>query len=194
VNFELRSVTIARSITERMEFKSTKNDKSRTISMPEALCSILKTYGSAQAEEKLFLGGAYQDEDLLFARADGSPVDPWNFGRAVLDCIKRANVTPITLHGLRGHSRESVCASGRPGRGRQSAPRPCVNRCHSRALSARLPKPRRRGGRCPGPPGRLKSKEKEALHLMHFDAQRLRCRENSCKIRTILVAPAGFEV
>jgi integrase len=109
VNFELRSVTIARSITERMEFKSTKNDKSRTISMPEGLCSILNTYSAAQAEEKLFLGGAYQDEDLVFARADGSPVDPWNFGRAVLDCIKRAKVTPITLHGLRD-THASLCA------------------------------------------------------------------------------------
>jgi integrase len=92
-----------------MEFKSTKNDKSRTISMPEALCSILKAYSAAQAEEKLFLGGAYQDEDLVFARADGSPVDPWNFGRAVLDCIKRAKVTPITLHGLRD-THASLCA------------------------------------------------------------------------------------
>jgi integrase len=109
VNFDLRSVIIARSITERMEFKSTKNDKSRTISMPELLCSILKTHSAAQVEEKLFLGGAYQDEDLVFARADGSPVDPWNFGRAVLDCIKRAKVTPITLHGLRD-THASLCA------------------------------------------------------------------------------------
>lgn len=100
MNFELRSVTIARSITERMEFKSTKNDKSRTISMSETLCAILKMHRAAQAKERLFLGGAYQDEDLVFARADGSPVDPWSFGRAVLDCIKRAKVTPITLHGL----------------------------------------------------------------------------------------------
>jgi integrase len=38
---------------------------------------------------------------FIFALADGSPVDPWNFGRAVLDCIKRSKVTPITLHGLR---------------------------------------------------------------------------------------------
>jgi integrase len=109
VNFELRWVTIARSITERMEFKSTKNDKSRTISMPETLCSILKTHRVAQAEERVFFRGAYQDEDLVFARPDGSPVDPWNFGRAVLDCIKRAKVTPITLHGLRD-THASLCA------------------------------------------------------------------------------------
>lgn len=109
VNFDQRSVTIARSITERMEFKSTKSDKSRTISMPETLCSILKTHRAEQSKEKLFLGAAYRAEDLVFARADGSPVDPWNFGRAVLDCIKRAKVTPITLHGLRD-THASLCA------------------------------------------------------------------------------------
>ncbi len=45
----------------------------------------------------------------MFARTDGSPNDPWNFGRTVLDCIKRAGVTPITLHGLRD-THASLCA------------------------------------------------------------------------------------
>jgi integrase len=109
VSFDLRSVTIARSVTERMEFKSTKNDKSRTISMPETLCAILRAYETEQAKEKQSLGTAYRNEDLVFAHADGSAVDPWNFGRAVLDCIKRAKVTPITLHGLRD-THASLCA------------------------------------------------------------------------------------
>ena len=34
---------------------------------------------------------------------------PWNFGRAVPDCIKRAKVTPITLHRLRD-THASLCA------------------------------------------------------------------------------------
>ena len=59
--------------------------------MPEALCSILQTQNAAQVEEKLFLGGAYRDEDLVFPRPDGSPVDPRNFGRAVLDCAAETN-------------------------------------------------------------------------------------------------------
>jgi integrase len=109
VNLELRFVTISRSITERMEFKSPKNDKSRTISMPETLRSILKSHRASQAKEKLFLGGAYRDNDLVFAHADGSPVGPWNFGRAVLDCIRRAKVAAITLHGLRD-THASLCA------------------------------------------------------------------------------------
>jgi integrase len=109
VNFELRSVTIARSITERMEVKATKNDKSRTISMPQPLVAILEAHQAEQEKEKVALGSAYLDEDLVFARADGSPIDPWNFGRAVLDCIRRAKVTPITLHGLRD-THASLCA------------------------------------------------------------------------------------
>ena len=109
MSFELRSVTIARSITERMEVKATKNDKSRRISMPEPLVAILKAHQAQQEKEKAVLGSAYRDEDLVFARADGSAVNPWNFGRSVLDCIKRAKVTPITLHGLRD-THASLCA------------------------------------------------------------------------------------
>lgn len=109
VHFEQRSVTISRSITERLEFKAPKNDRSRTITMPETLCAILRTHHAAQAKERLALGSAYQNADLVFAHADGSPIDPWNFGRAVLDCVKRSGVTPITLHGLRD-THASLCA------------------------------------------------------------------------------------
>jgi integrase len=109
VNLDMRSVTIARSITERMEIKGTKSDKERTISMPETLCAILRTHRAEQGKEKLLLGPSYNEGGFVFARADGSPVDPWNFGRAVLDCIKRSGVTPITLHGLRD-THASLCA------------------------------------------------------------------------------------
>lgn len=58
----------------------------------------VKAHGAARAEEKLSLGGAYQDEDLVFARADGLSVDPWTFGRALLDCIRRTHPkTPTAL-------------------------------------------------------------------------------------------------
>jgi integrase len=109
VHFDRTSVTIERSLTEHLEFKAPKNDRGRTISMPEGLCTILKSHRAEQAKEKLALGAAYNDHGLVFARADGSPVDPWNFGRAVLDCIKRSGVTPITLHGLRD-THASLCA------------------------------------------------------------------------------------
>lgn len=106
---DLEWVTISRSVTERMEFKSTKNDKSRRIKVPAKLRVILESHRAEQNKERSYFGEAYQDSDLVFARPDGSAVDPWNFGRAVLDCIKRAKVTPITLHGLRD-THASLCA------------------------------------------------------------------------------------
>ena len=54
--------------------------------MPETLCAILKTHHATQAKERLALGSNYKNGDLVFAHADGSPISPWNFGRAVLDC------------------------------------------------------------------------------------------------------------
>jgi integrase len=89
--------------------KAPKNDKSRTISIEETLCSILRTHRAAQAAERLVMGEAYQDGDYVFAHADGSLVDPWNFGSACRDLIVRAGVTRITLHGLRD-THASLCA------------------------------------------------------------------------------------
>lgn len=109
LDFERRCVTIARSVTERLEFKAPKNDRTRTISVPSTLVSILQAHRVRQAKERLALGTPYKNVDLVFACEDGSPINPWNFGRAVLDCVKRAGVTPITLHGLRD-TRASLCA------------------------------------------------------------------------------------
>jgi len=114
VNFEEGALTISRSVTERLEFKATKNDKAEVITMEGDLATVLKAHRAMQAEERLFLGPAYKDQDLVFAHADGAPVKPWNFGRAVLDCIKRAKVTPITLHGLRRTQGSLLSKAGVP--------------------------------------------------------------------------------
>jgi len=114
LNFEEKSVTIARSLTEQMTVKAPKNDEARTISMSEKLCKILRAHRAAQAQERLRLGGKYQDGGLVFARADGSPINPWNFGRAVSDLIVRAGVTPITLHGLRDTHASLLAKAGVP--------------------------------------------------------------------------------
>lgn len=114
VNLKEKVITIARSLTERMEFKAPKNDRTRMVEIEDDLCEILRAHEAEQAKEKRALGPAYRDEGLVFARADGSPVDPWNFGRAVLDCIKRAEVTPITLHGLRDTNASLLSRAGVP--------------------------------------------------------------------------------
>ncbi len=114
VSFENKTVTIARSLTEQLTFKAPKNDKTRTLSMPEALMAVLRDHKAAQAEERHLLGEAYSNGDLVFAKPDGSANDPWNFGSAVQDCIKRAKVSPITLHGLRDTHASLLAKAGVP--------------------------------------------------------------------------------
>ncbi len=92
-----------------MTFKPPKSDRERTIIVSDTLCAILRTHKAKQAEARLGVGAAHKDEDLVFAHADGSPIDPWNFGRAVGGLIRRSGVTPITLHGLRD-THASLCA------------------------------------------------------------------------------------
>jgi integrase len=73
-----------------------------------------KEHRDAQDEEKRLLGAAYQDQGLVFARAGGSVVDPWNYGRAVSDIVRRAGVKSITLHGLRDTHASLLAQAGVP--------------------------------------------------------------------------------
>ena len=114
VQWDAKSVTITQSLTQGLVFKAPKNDKTRTISVEESLLSILRTHKAAQAKDRLALGGAYKDADLLFALADGSPVTPWNFGSAFQDLIKRSGVTTISLHGLRDTHASLLAKAGVP--------------------------------------------------------------------------------
>ncbi|HEX3456777.1 MAG TPA: site-specific integrase, partial [Candidatus Baltobacteraceae bacterium] len=103
VDFDKNEVKIQWSLTEAMDFKNTKTDQTRTLTMPPSLRDILEAHRERQDEERRFMGKGYKDQDLVFARVDGSPIDPWNFGEAVTACIERAKVTDehLTLHNLR---------------------------------------------------------------------------------------------
>lgn len=114
VSFENKTVTIARSLTERMTFKAPKNDRTRTLATSETLCAVLRSHKAAQAKDRLALGEAYKDQGLVFCHADGSPIDPWNFGSAVRDCIARSGVAKITLHGLRDTHASLLAKAGVP--------------------------------------------------------------------------------
>jgi integrase len=113
VNFDDSTVTISRSLTERLEFKTPKNDKSKTLTMPQALVAALKTHRAGQAKGRLFLGPAYKDQSLVLAHADGSPIAPWNFGRAVRDLMLRTGITG-TLHSLRDTHASLLAKAGVP--------------------------------------------------------------------------------
>jgi integrase len=88
--------------------------RARTIVIAPDLIAILRAHKARQAEERLLLGVAYHDINLVFARPDGSPVTPWNFGAAFKGLVIRAKVTPIILHDLRDTHASLLAKAGVP--------------------------------------------------------------------------------
>jgi len=111
------TATIRESLSDPksgLAFKKPKNGKARTIVIAADMIAILRTHKAKQAEERLFVGEAYQDLNLVFARPDGSAVTPWNFGAAFKDLVGRAKVVPITLHDLRDTHASLLAKAGVP--------------------------------------------------------------------------------
>lgn len=62
----------------------------------------LKAHKARQAQEKLLLGQAYQDNDLVFATAEGKPVEPRNLLRKHKAILKKAGLrSEIRIHDIR---------------------------------------------------------------------------------------------
>lgn len=115
LNLHTNAVTIRRSLARThgrgLFFKEPKNGKARTIVMPIRLVAILQQHRQRQEQERDALGRGYQDGGLVFARPDGSLVNPRTFGNRVIDLAIRAGVRPITAHCLRD-THASLLANG----------------------------------------------------------------------------------
>ncbi len=110
LDLDAGTVAIRRSLQQTkagLAFKSTKTDRERAFTIGPALVAILRKHRAEQDEVKALLRSAYHDDGLVFARADGSAIIPWNFGAAFRDLVRRAAVPRIRLHDLR-HTHASL--------------------------------------------------------------------------------------
>jgi integrase len=69
--------------------------------MPPVFMKLLRSHKARQATEKLRLGALYQDNDLVCAGPDGSPVVPHKLSDAFRAAVTRVDVPKVTFHGLR---------------------------------------------------------------------------------------------
>jgi integrase len=67
----------------------------------------LRQHREAQASDRQEWGDDYGDEDLVFAREDGSPVHPHSFSQTFERVVARSGLPRIPLHGLR-HTHATV--------------------------------------------------------------------------------------
>jgi integrase len=76
-------------------------ESERVIALDDDTIAVLTAHKARQYAERRLLGPAYQDDGLVFAKADGSPLHPEYVSRHLRVLIKRAGVPPITFHQLR---------------------------------------------------------------------------------------------
>ena len=86
----------------RLVFQEPKTERSRrTVPLPVACLTALRSHKARQAAEKLSLGQAYQDHGLVFCREDGRPLDLRVFAAALHRVLAAAGLPRIRLHDSR---------------------------------------------------------------------------------------------
>lgn len=86
---------------------SPKTHQARTIDLDSVTVERLRQHRERQSEDRQEWGDDYRDEDLVFAREDGSPIHPHSFSQTFERVVARSSLRPIPLHGLR-HTHATV--------------------------------------------------------------------------------------
>ena len=73
----------------------------RRIALDVGTVAVLRALKAAQAAEKLKLGQAYIDHDLVFCWEDGRPIQPNAFSKSFGAAVARAGLPRIRVHDLR---------------------------------------------------------------------------------------------
>lgn len=90
------------------------NTSCRTLELSEGIVSLLKKHRLAQKENKMKLGSAYIDNDLVCCYPDGNIIQPKNFSKKFSNFLKRNGLKHIRLHDLRHTNATLMLSYGIP--------------------------------------------------------------------------------
>jgi integrase len=97
-----------------LRFKAPKTRHGRrTISLPASVLDLLRAHWKAQVEMRLALGlGRPDDDGLVFARPDGSPMSPDNLSRDWRRAVAKFGLPQVSFHALRHSHASALIAAG----------------------------------------------------------------------------------
>lgn len=84
----------------------------RSVALDPTTVAAMRAHRVRQNEERLAFGPGYQDADLVFARADGSPEDPDAISQAFERLERRVGLPRIRFHDLRHTHATLALAAG----------------------------------------------------------------------------------
>jgi len=73
----------------------------RSVAIAADTVRVLRQHRAKQAEERLALGAAYNDQNLVFTTPLGTPIDPSNLRRAWELVVEQAGIGHVRFHDLR---------------------------------------------------------------------------------------------
>jgi integrase len=83
-------------------YQAPKSEKSiRVVSFPDSLAEILEKHRQQQLENMSRFGKYYNNNDLVCAQEDGSPINPDSFSKRFGEFLKKNNLYSIRFHDLR---------------------------------------------------------------------------------------------
>ncbi len=96
-------------------WSSPKTAKSaRVIALDPATCEVLRAHRARQDAEKALVGDSYHDEDILFAKPDGSSLHPDYVSQRFGRLVKKAGLTMIRPHDTRHTAATLLLEAGIP--------------------------------------------------------------------------------
>lgn len=112
VDFDKRRLSVRQAVilvAYKLMIADVKTDAGRRpIDLDERTIAVLRGWRKRQLEERMLVGpAAYQDNDLVFARPDGTPTNPDAFSQSFDRLVARCELPRIRLHDLR-HSHASI--------------------------------------------------------------------------------------
>ncbi len=115
LDFAAATLAVRQSLEETksgLGFKTPKTAKGRrVIALSLTLVAALRKHRAEQAAERLALGAAYRDDDLIFCEPDGRPTRPSTFTLRFVELTGRANIK-THLHALRHYHATALLKTG----------------------------------------------------------------------------------
>lgn len=90
VDLEAGTVAVYRSVRAKGDTKTKKSR--RVLEIPEKAVQALKRHRTEQAAERLRAGEAWHDDDLVFCKENGAPLDRWHVRREFAKITKAAGL------------------------------------------------------------------------------------------------------
>jgi integrase len=101
LDWHRRQYVVKESLYKRRFVEPKSATSKRTVNLPPILLEALRAHRAQQAERKLQAGRAYQDDDLIFCTALGTPMDRGSvLKRDFWPLLKQAGLRRVRFHDL----------------------------------------------------------------------------------------------